>query len=180
MGKRLVVWISVVGSVLTIVGFVLQWVTPLRPMKHVGDALSWLAHAAVAVLAFGVPVWVLLSGFVAIVLLLMWLARGSGKVGVAGGPNVDDYTADEIFGVDWTWRWAQWGVHALTALCPTCKNELDWSGHNFRCSYCGKPFEFRASTSFFHEPGEVVKKEIRRRLRSGEWKSRLHANPGPG
>lgn len=94
------------------------------------------------------------------------------------------YVSDTIFGCYWHWTWRSgWDgveVENLTALCPTnkCLNELApvhdpgrSDPHQYRCDRCG--FSLDASdvqSRSLYQLHERVKAEIRRRIRTGEYK----------
>lgn len=171
-------WLIAGAALATIVTFILVFVTPLKPIERTLEASRWVGRAIVAVLTFGVPVWVLLLAVFLLSVLIWVLARVLARAGDDEEPRFEQYTKDRIFGVDWMWQQAQWGPSSVTALCPTCKNELEWSGHRFDCSYCRKGIRFEADVSFAASPSDVATKEIRRRVRSGEWKQRLSGEQG--
>ncbi|NNE17885.1 MAG: hypothetical protein HKN10_05330 [Myxococcales bacterium] len=76
-----------------------------------------------------------------------------------------------MFGVEWVWRWSFTGPDAITALCPSCKNELG-QPHNgeFACSNCHRQYRTDLAHSYMADHGQEIEKEIRRRCRTGEWK----------
>ncbi|MFH1268993.1 MAG: hypothetical protein ABIK89_24975, partial [Planctomycetota bacterium] len=85
------------------------------------------------------------------------------------------YRTDLIFGVRWFWRWEGSGIEGLTGLCPTCRNEIHPekgymdNEYQFACSRCGGLGQSPPACGLL--PGEVVEKEIRRRVRAGEWRA---------
>lgn len=106
-------------------------------------------------------------------------------------PSYTDYTSDKIDGAMWRWLWNDGRINNLWAACPICDSELVahqdyFAGHMLLCcERCrpnlglpvnepGGPF---SSLGLEDNPMKVVtkirgvdtiKREIRRRLRTGE------------
>lgn len=88
-----------------------------------------------------------------------------------------DYISDVIFEIRWMWGWYGQEIRRLTALCPKCLNELlpsiedsrgviSYDTQSFLCDHCGFQKDFPIST---FQVERKVQKEIRRRLRTGEF-----------
>ena len=91
-------------------------------------------------------------------------------------PEHYSFTKLRLLGIDWEWEWYAGDITNLLILCPNCKNELELrsQGSGYKdltmCENCGFVELFEV------EKVEVVKrayKEIRRLVRTGEYKKRL-------
>jgi len=142
-----------------------------------GSALDALAHRV------AVPVWlvivvVLLAGVP--ILKLMIRANASRRI-----PDPEtQYTDDVLFGAKWHWRWSRGEILDLQCLCPVCEAELVYLEHvqamlprhgdppdhtRWICEHCR---EDRVNLDGRVDYGlGAVRREIRRRVRSGEWAS---------
>lgn len=98
----------------------------------------------------------------------------------------DLYTDDHLFGVKWHWTYVNGSIANLWCLCPKCENELVYSEFipnqfnidhvgkkpktEFICDRCGVP---RASLEGSKDFAlGTVQREIRRKIRTGEWRER--------
>ncbi len=142
----------------------------------VGDVVGWLWQLLVC--SYSVPGWVLAIGLFAVGLVLFWVI-GAVRTQPTAQPPWQSFTGDEIFGVPWRWSWAQGGrIRDLCAYCPTCDDELrDESTYPHDtvymiCEHCSRQ-RGRTKVVTSIEVGhnhlvDLVRKEIRRRLRTGE------------
>ncbi|WP_046030609.1 hypothetical protein [Vibrio vulnificus] len=100
-------------------------------------------------------------------------------------PGVEElYKSDYLFGADWHWYYSNGAIKNLWCLCPSCKNELVYSEFKpNRYNYTHDGLE--PKTDFLCERCDVtrcslkgdkryalgtVEREIRRKIRSNEWK----------
>jgi hypothetical protein len=98
----------------------------------------------------------------------------------------DSYATDRLFGAVWRWRYVYDNVANLWCFCPACDNELVYSeGRNdgmqprafsppdwtsFTCDRCNvERCKLEGNKDF---AVEKVEREIRRKIRTGEWNSR--------
>lgn len=91
----------------------------------------------------------------------------------------DDYKQDNFFGVRWHWHWGSYGngIQSLFPLCPNCMYELSEiesvymrESTGLQCEKCGFCKDFSINIS---DLLERVKKEIRRKIRTGEYMKTL-------
>ena len=148
--------------------------------------LGWGWHGVVFVggslfRSIAVPVWLLVIVTVLAMFPIVRAVRAFRRR--KGGPST--YTEDSIFGVVWRWRYRSGGVDAKP-FCPKCDLELvpleqrydscdagrvfpaDFT--HFACENCRiKSEKFDGGVSYALDR---VEREIRRRIRTGEWKAR--------
>lgn len=175
-------WADVRGTaVTTIVGTVLTGIL-YAAWEPVREKLS---HSVT------VPVWVVLSAALAAYMLYRYGKwRGTRARLGPEKPEYHRYVADLIDGVVWRWNWNESGqIRNMIACCPTCDLELvaeevlgGWSpglrGKSktaFSCKKCSARAATVDGTS--HENEASVRKEIARKIRTGEWKeaARIHS-----
>lgn len=184
--KTVATVIGVVAGIATITGFVLQWVTPLKPVDRFVGTMAWAWQWLLAILTFGVPVWVLL---ILAAVIVGFVALGSrGAPGLPLSPELRaelqkpgwvTYTKDRILGLDCEWTWVKAGdrfsVDVRAILCPKCRYELRWSrllrvrgtSLDVSCENCG----FHQVTDVVDEdPKDRIARVVHQRIRSGEWK----------
>jgi hypothetical protein len=137
--------------------------------------LDWLA------VNIQIPLWILLC--LGLVLFGALVSAALLLLAVNKTPKESDYRADNIFGVDWQWQYlyGEINVEGFSAFCPQrrCRSRLEIRrrssyaavGHiALTCPNCG------FSKDFDHDWGELQRKaavEVERRLRTGEFKSKL-------
>jgi len=98
------------------------------------------------------------------------------------GPSWTDYTKDDFYGMVWRWDYSPIGG-AITGLCCFCPRDdtvLVWiQSHDlaverettFRCETCG--IDFGTMRGYSWDIEGKVKRQIDRKLRTGEWKDVL-------
>lgn len=90
-----------------------------------------------------------------------------------------DYTRDLIYSVVWEWNQTLTGLTNLTAICPECGRDLEEKHRSpsggiglrlvaLRCGPCDNRWETKSSGL-----KKAVKKEIKKRIRTGEWKDAI-------
>ena len=97
----------------------------------------------------------------------------------------DIYKSDHLFGADWHWNYLNDAIKNLWCLCPNCKNELVYSEFipnrydfthdgleaktEFICERCNAAIcKLKGNKSYALS---TVEREIRRKIRNGEWQS---------
>lgn len=95
-------------------------------------------------------------------------------------PLWEKYVTDTILDIRWDWRWSGGYLSDLMPLCPRCSNQLDvdgWTGDYlppdrkgcvYVCDNCS--FNKKFSDKSGKEIVQKVKKEVIRRIRTGEFK----------
>lgn len=99
-------------------------------------------------------------------------------------PGVEDlYRSDHLFGAEWHWSYHNGAIQNLWCLCPNCQSDLIYS------EFVPDPYDYadglkerrtdficeRCNTTRCNLPGDRtyalgrIKREIRRKIRSGEW-----------
>jgi hypothetical protein len=127
-----------------------------------------------------IPIWLLIvvvpTLLIAVPLLKYFRPNGE--------PRFTKYTYDNIFDINWSWRWIPPGAHRssyqlsdLTARCPTCHSLLTINNYdgklviciNEHCNWKWKRQQQHGS-HFSHssELNTTVHNEIDRRIHSGE------------
>lgn len=153
-----------------------------------------LDEKSIAVLTFGIPVWVVLAAGVALVVVGSLAGKRPARApGLKLRPELEAelkqpgwkrYTSDRILGLDCEWQWIETtsgnSVDVRAILCPKCKNELRWSRLlrvrgtclDVHCEHC----DFHRTTDVVDDdPRERIAREVRRRVRAGEWKKAVKA-----
>jgi len=162
-------WLLLVVPV--IVGVLIDRFTKIDLIGAMWSGLRWVGH--LFVISCSLPVWgiiLLMLALPAVLLLLvLMLARHEPD------PSYEDYTSDSFFGISWHWRLygGRLDDHPPTARCPHCSGLLEpqlvWNRVKLACDHCGfeKTFEGMDGTAL----QERVRKEIDRKLVTGEWKA---------
>ncbi len=85
--------------------------------------------------------------------------------------NLNDYRNDEVKGLIWEWdRSGRRDIVDLKSLCPNCQGELKFHDEYkkyYACSCCNFEKEIK-SRQYEFEHGVYI--EIKRRIRTGEWR----------
>jgi len=125
-----------------------------------------------------IPLWLLaLLSFSAVAIVIIIF------VVVFHRETHSDYTSDEFYGVKWRWQYFDGGsLDEPVPFCVKCDFQLkptfasSYSAVDhwvYRCENCGHVgADFRESISDFHDR---VRRQIQRKLRSGEWAKEKHA-----
>lgn len=170
------------GVIATIVGgVVLAILGELWPPFK--QFLMWLldgvkSFASVFSDTYKTPGWLLL---VLAVLALVTLIRFIVGLVPKFAPAYTKYVEQEFYGALWQWSWSGNQISDLWCLCPNCKGELvydDNSAHNiysredphtdFTCENCNRRLVARIPGGGKEYALSAVKREIRRRIRTGE------------
>jgi hypothetical protein len=167
------VWSTVIASVL-LAGF--PYILGIWPsiLNLIGYALNILATPII------MPFWLLLVA-VPVLLIAIPLLK---KLSPDKAPRFTKYTNDNIFDINWSWRWGAPNFHSnnyqvrdLTSRCPDCHALLEVNYCNGKlvacinenCNWQWKRQQHHGSR--FLNPGELHQKvhnEIDRRVHSGE------------
>ena len=180
------------GIVATVLGGILLSFWP--PFRDVLAASAFWVWETIK--SFGI--WLTstqdIYGWALIILVLLALPAIFELISLAirkKNPGVEDlYRSDHLFGADWDWSYKNGDIQNLWCLCPTCKSELVYS------EFTPDPYNFdhnqkEPRTDFFCERCNMtqctitgdrryalgkIKREIRRKIRSGEWRPESPAN----
>lgn len=94
-----------------------------------------------------------------------------------------NYTQDEFWNIRWLWRWSGDYIEIIGYLCPKCSYEMTWGqkynyakGREefvyFSCEHCKNEVEL-SDLHRWDSLEEKLKREIRHRIRTGEYISRM-------
>ena len=171
------------GVVATVVGGIaLAILGELWP--PVKTVISWLWEKAQAFAGlfgetFSVPGWALtILGLLALVTVMRAI------VGLRTNPSAPhiSYIEDILFGAKWRWSWSGGDISSLWCFCPVCDAELvydDSSTHRaysrgepqtlFICEHCSRSTMGRVEGGDKDYALGAVRREIRRRVRTGQY-----------
>ena len=124
------------------------------------------------------PGWLLLTfGILALITVVRFFVSLVPKF----APAYTKYVEQELYGALWQWNWSGGDISNLWCLCPNCKGELvydDSSAHSiyrreephtdFNCEKCNGRLVARFPGGGKDYALSAVKREIRRRIRTGE------------
>lgn len=127
------------------------------------------------------PGWLLaLLSLIALVTVLRPLI-GLRSVAAPAAPHAS-YVEDLLFGAKWRWSWVGEQIAHLWCFCPSCDAELvydDSSIHDiyrrdkpkteFVCEHCGRRTVGVIEGGDKHYSLSAVQREIRRRVRTGQY-----------
>lgn len=172
------------GVIATVIGgILLSFWSPFRAV--LGNLFTWLWALVIATWDY---LWSLhdVYGLVILILVLVsiptvvnWFRMLMEK------RPIDLYKEDELFGAKWCWYYSNGTISNLWCLCPQCENELIYS-EIFPDRYLAGNEGKLAKTEFICEKCDVtraslnggkndalnhVKREIRRKIRTEEWRS---------
>ena len=163
------------GLIVGVILLVLGAVTRLVPATWavVTKAVAWLARQlGVAII---LPAWFVAIMALALCILLVrrvvaWWPKGE--------PTWQEYTQDTFLGIVWRWEYSSVDdeIIALTPYCPEDDTELKGEFEpdarephtRYRCDLCGAAAEFDYSA--YQDPRDWVRRQIERKIRSGEWR----------
>lgn len=191
--KRLIALGGVLAALASIATISL-WIAPgWSPGASLRAGLLGIWNGLLWILTARVPLWVVLVFFGSFVFFFFRKLVDRLKVPANAAPALPApaerpewmaYRSDVMFEVLWNWQWGD-GVELAwaTALCRYDLNELvalDVSGHIvLNCTLCGRS---RTIGRGFDRPADIAAREVRRRVRTGEWRGaaeRLAALPDP-
>lgn len=155
-------------------------------LRDVWSAVKFLAKISFD--NYETPGWLILI-FIALVVLtcirIITTVRKKKEPGV-----YDLYRRDLLFGAIWEWSYDGENIKNLNCMCPSCEGELVYERHpkspritryddepdNIKliCENCG---EIRGKImGQMNFALGTVEREIRRKIRTGEWKESIEAN----
>jgi hypothetical protein len=184
--KTAVISGAISGSIPLLVP-VLSW--GIEAAGYTSVWLTWVSAGILGAATYEVPIWinVLVLGITGTGLYMWWLFTEED-----GEMTREDYTSDHIEGVEWMWEWEEDEVYSLNPICPECSMDLsldevteviDTPSLPSQLQSMSKPVTVGAETEcdgclFNYKwdkgPKEVrsyVEKEIKRRVRTGEYKA---------
>ena len=164
------------------------------PVRHaIASAASWVWGGFLSVLSalnasYETPGWLfgalILLSCIPIAQLAIFFSKRE------KGPE-DLYVEDQLFGVVWRWRWMRDEPTGLRFFCPVCDMELVYQENpqgdgimrrdrpdntQLICERCDS--ERARLNGLLTYAIEGVRREIRRKVRSGEWQKSLPKAPG--
>jgi hypothetical protein len=137
----------------------------------------------VAIASYPVPGWILIVLVALAIIPLFTLLRFIFYGREPGYRQL--YRTDDLYGARWQWEYSSDGaIRNLGCLCPVCQTELVYDEHirdrimpwrdeeddntRFICQHCNATkATFQGSR---HHAIGMVEREIRRKVRTGEWK----------
>lgn len=181
------VWSSVIaGIILAVILGIGQLFFGLWVYVAIGARWFW----STITVDVPIPLWLLITGIPILILLIPAITRLS----PVKTPNFTKYTRDHILGIDWSWKWippnkfrADYKFVELTPRCPSCKSALNIDDYDGRLVYCindSCKWQWPLASQRYacHHVGhrsdaidhsskidERVRKEIDRKLHTGEW-----------
>jgi hypothetical protein len=180
---------SVISTVVG--GIVLSLWEPIR--NWLLETLTWVWTLVktvwgLAVSSYSIPGWALIILFVGLIPAFAIVVRSITTKRELGA--LDLYKSDELFGATWRWDYAGTEILNLWCLCTSCQMELVYQEHikspllshydndddntRFICERCNQ-VRVKLTGAKNYALG-TVEREIRRKLRTGEWKKSVSAN----
>ena len=171
------------GVIASIIGGIILLVI-LDSKEYLVRFLSWLWFGALwcweaLISSYSLPgwVWIIVFLFVLVGVMAIFQALKS----LVDKPEYMAYVEDWMFGAKWRWKWmGSQGISELWCFCPRCEAMLvyqeDWgSGKtDFICENCGRSTVATISGGNKDYALGAVKREIDRRIRTGEYKKKLN------
>jgi hypothetical protein len=172
------VWSKVIaGAILAALGLFLSiwldwWPAIIRFARGSTTLPNWLLTVLVLA-AFGM---------LGVAGLILWVSRVA-----PAGPRWRGFTEDVVMGLRWRWRYSadadaeMWDLHAF---CPTCDFQLfpkDVGPYRYPpvvmypCENCG--FQSQLFDLPSGELESLVRRQVQRKIRSGEWKNTVPHGP---
>jgi len=162
------IWLTIISTVIG--GILLDLLTPLNIPVIIWKAITWFMHFFL--FKIHLPVW-------SIILLMLTIPFLIGLfILLFRNNSFEKYLSDTFFEVLWEWRYSRRKIDnkKIIARCPKCKTILKTISEpeppfgyitNLVCTHCGfhKKFTFEP-----HELLDQVKKEIDRKIFTGEYK----------
>ncbi|MGD7048586.1 hypothetical protein FZC83_07185 [Rossellomorea marisflavi] len=178
---------TVIGTI--IVTPIVAYINNINVIEALRLIINWIKNIITLVLSFQVPFWIVLVAL----FIFLFSKRIANKLNSQGSSYArhfieKHYRQDRIDNILWIFEWYHGFDGKLTLrnasphpICPNCMNDLVLSnrtpeGHysnrstRFTCENCG------FSQKFENDPEEYIlkiKREIIRRIRTGEWRDSL-------
>jgi hypothetical protein len=166
------VWSKVLGAIiLALISGIVEFFTKVKPLTCIFNLLK--QFIIIFAYKITIPIWGLIlialpTIFFIVIFIIILISKPPPRL-----ISWQDYKMDNIDGIKWVWSWYRNDVSDLIALCPVCMCELESKQHPYKlgtdlyCQKCDKYIDLNTSMNEFKEK---VKKEIRRRVRTGEYK----------
>lgn len=144
------------------------------PSRALRWCYSWLTRVLLS--RYTLSGWMILLIFVGGLLAVPAFLAALAVLGhVERAPEYQGYTKDVFLGALWQWRWESGEIILYAPLCPQCQHELlpevglvGAGGMKLRCEHCG--YSVPVDARNVHDLEERIGREIRRKVRTGEWK----------
>ena len=175
------------GVIATVVGgIILTILSEVWPPVRLGIAWLWqqvLAFASFFGKTYAIPGWAfaILSLVALVTVVRAVIAWRSTSAAPTPSAPFRTYVEDILFGAKWRWSWSDEDVANLWCFCPVCDGELvydDSSAHRnsiraepqtvFICEHCNRNVMGRIEGGDKNYALGAVRREIRRRIRTGE------------
>jgi hypothetical protein len=160
------------GIVLTLVLWLAGFIPTL--WQTCKSAFMWLIGFLLS--SISIPAWliVVVSPFIVATLFRIFVTISRKDI---KHPTWRDYKEDEIMGMIWRWHYSHYSgaIHNICCFCPYDDTELVYIERlmqvTLRCETCNRQFgPFNADHDHICRMAE---RQIRRKIRSGEWKAVL-------
>lgn len=181
------------GIIATVVGGLILSAIPMlrgffmEVLSRVWEAIVWVWTALLSY--YSLPGWAfLIIGLFAFAGLAFGIALLYGIFRPQKEPAYRSYTEDMLYDAKWRWSWSRNEISNLWCFCPVCDAELIslrslLKETDFICEHC-----LPDSKDYYHPRGRVVstmpgdgrdaknavKREIQRRIRTGEYVSSIN------
>jgi hypothetical protein len=158
----------IIAAILGAVSYVSPW--RAQALQLLGSMARWFLRP----IAFSIPTWVLILLALAVLLVaIRWMRNVVQRV---RAPRWSAYTKDSFHGVTWRWDWSPDGSLVQNLWCFCTKDETTLVAGTttgidtlLRCETCDKrtgPFSGDSD-----DLRNSIKRQIDRKLRTGEWKT---------
>ena len=146
-------------------------------VKIVAKFLMWIWTTLIS--SYSLPGWALLIIFAvcAIGLARIYLVVQDVFRKPAPEPEYRSYIEDFMFGARWHWKWVADRISDLSGSCPLCQGILvspipsPWESEvHFICENCRNAVRAKIAGTDRHDALAVVKREIIRRVKTGEYR----------
>lgn len=178
---------TVVGTI--IVTPIVAYINQINVIEAFILIFSWLKNIIAFVLSFNVSFWMILLAL----LIFLFIKRFVKKVNSYSSNNIEQsivthYKKDQINNILWIFEWYHEFDGKLTLtnesphpICPKCMNDLVLSNKTPEGYYSNRPTRFACENCGFSQKFEndseeyllKIKREIIRRIRTGEWRESL-------
>lgn len=161
---------------LLVITLIVALVEPLRVYVITQSLWIWqlTVKAWFAVMdSYALPGW---AWILLLILALYGLIRICLSIFTELRSEAHRYTEDHLLGAVWRWRWRRGSIRDLWCFCPDCDSELVYDGRDtrefktdFNCENCDHKMVTTIGGDVSYAKS-VVEREIKRRVRTGEYK----------
>ncbi|MCG3089306.1 hypothetical protein [Sporosarcina cyprini] len=168
----------IAGVVVVIIGFIITPIIAPVKLQSFYEAIKTIGLFIKKILSYGVPVWIIIIIGIAYLFLLKMVKSFSAKI----EPDFTSYTSDVLDDIHWEWAWFKsiykegydFKGDTPVPICKRCQGYLviGSRGYNIsflECENCG--FSKSLENLVFKEYQDKIKKEIYRKVRTGQWKA---------